>query len=167
MTDRQVDHIANLIYDAPLGEYIGRDGSATLANHAGEKRHLSAGEYLYRQGVVTNRFYIVVSGRLALLREKTAERDEQVMHELSKGDLVGELSFIDQTPHRLSVRAISDATALCFKAGDIQPLITKEPLLIYNFMRAIIKRANRIMTTMDENEMALQQYIQTGGRGRI
>jgi len=79
----------------------------------------------------------------------------------------GELSFIDQTPHDLSVRALGQAAVLCFKAGDIQPLITQHPQLVYNFMRAVVKRVHSVVTTLAEHEMALQHYIQTGGRGRI
>lgn len=167
MNERKVEHIANLIYEAPLGEYIGRDGASVLAEHAGQEHKLQDGDFLFHQGELTNSFYIVTEGRLALVREQTAERREMVVHVLEKGDLVGELSFIDQTPHTLSVKALGNASVLCFKAGDMQTLITQQPQLTYNFMRAIIKRVHRVVATLGQHEMELQQYIQTGGRGRV
>ncbi|MEW5886061.1 MAG: cyclic nucleotide-binding domain-containing protein [Pseudomonadota bacterium] len=167
MQEREVERIASLIYEAPLGEYIGRDGAAVLAAHAGREHRLQDGEFLFHQGDLTNSFYIVTEGRLALVREKTQTRREVTVHVLEKGDLVGELSFIDQTPHHLSVRALGDAAVLCFKAGDIQPLITEQPQLVYNFMRAVVKRVHSVVATMSEHEMELQQYIATGGRGRV
>jgi CRP-like cAMP-binding protein len=167
MNERKVDHIASLIYEAPLGEYIGRSGAAVLAEHAGHEQTLQDGEFLIHHGNVSNSFYIVTEGRLALVREKTAERREIVVHLLEKGDLVGELSFIDQTPHSLSVKALGPASVLCFKAGDMQNLITQHPQLTYNFMRAIIKRVHHLVDTLGQHELELQQYIQTGGRGRL
>ena len=65
------------------------------------------------------------------------------------------------------MRALGQAAVLCFKAGDIQPLITQHPQLVYNFMRAVVKRVHSVVTTLAEHEMELQQYIQTGGRGRM
>ncbi|BAO80992.1 cAMP-binding protein - catabolite gene activator and regulatory subunit of cAMP-dependent protein kinase [Serpentinimonas raichei] len=167
MQEREVERIANLIYQAPLGEYIGRDGAAIMAAHAGSELRVKDQEFLFHQGDMTNSFYIVTEGRLGLVREKTETRREITVHVLEKGDLVGELSFIDQTPHDLSVRALGNAAVLCFKAGDIQPLITQHPQLVYNFMRAVVKRVHAVVTTLAEHEMELQQYIQTGGRGRM
>ncbi len=34
-------------------------------------------------------------------------------------------------------------------------------------MRAVVKRVHSVVTTLAEHEMELQQYIQTGGRGRM
>ena len=167
MQEREVERIANLIYQAPLGEYIGRDGAAILAAHAGREHRLQDQDFLFHQGDLTNSFYIVTEGRLGLVREKTETRRVITVHVLEKGDLVGELSFIDQTPHDLSVRALGNAAVLCFKAGDIQPLITQHPQLVYNFMRAVVKRVHAVVTTLGQHEMELQQYIQTGGRGRV
>ncbi|MDO8276448.1 MAG: cyclic nucleotide-binding domain-containing protein [Serpentinimonas sp.] len=167
MQEREVERIANLIYQAPLGEYIGRDGAAIMAAHAGSELRVKDQEFLFHQGDMTNSFYIVTEGRLALVREKTEKRREITVHVLEKGDLVGELSYIDQSPHDLSVRALGQAAVLCFKAGDIQPLITQHPQLVYNFMRAVVKRVHSVVTTLAEHEMELQQYIQTGGRGRM
>ncbi|AAP85846.1 Cyclic nucleotide-binding domain-containing protein (plasmid) [Cupriavidus necator H16] len=166
MKEQEIDRIATMIYEAPLGEYIGRDGAAILAEHAAEARLLKGDEFLYRRGDVTSSFYIVTDGRLALVREKTNERTAPIVHVLEKGDLVGELGFIDQTPHSLSVRALGDAAVLSFSAESIKPLITEHPELIFNFMRAVIKRVHHVVVTVGEHERELQEYISTGGRGR-
>jgi hypothetical protein len=49
----------------------------------------------------------------------------------------------------------------------MQNLITQHPQLTYNFMRAIIKRVHHLVDTLGQHELELQQYIQTGGRGRL
>jgi CRP/FNR family transcriptional regulator, cyclic AMP receptor protein len=166
MKEQDVDRIAAAIYEAPLGEYIGRDGAGILAAHAANERRLKDNEFLYRKGETTGSFYIVTEGRLAIVREKTTEPKEIILHILEKGDLVGELSFIDETPHALSVSALGDAAVLIFNADDIKPLITEEPELIYNFMRAVIKRVHQLVNTVRDHEMEMLQYIMTGGSGR-
>jgi CRP/FNR family cyclic AMP-dependent transcriptional regulator len=166
MKEQEIDRIAALIYEAPLGGYIGRDGAGILAAHAAAERLLKDKEFLFRKGETTSSFYIVTEGRLALVREKSSARTELIIHVLEKGDLTGELSFIDQTPHALSVYALGDAAVLCFNADDIKPLITEHPELIYNFMRAVIKRVHQVVNTVGEHEMEMLQYILTGGRGR-
>jgi CRP/FNR family transcriptional regulator, cyclic AMP receptor protein len=166
MKEQEINRIAAVIYNAPLGEYIGRDGAGILATHSGDERRLKDKEFLFRKGETTSSFYIVTEGRLALVREKINEDKEIILHVLEKGDLVGELSFIDQTPHAMSVCSLGDAAVLCFRADDIKPLITEHPELIYNFMRAVIKRVHELVDTLGEHEMEMRQYILSGGRGR-
>lgn len=167
MKEQDIDRIASMIYEAPLGKYIGRDGAAILAARAANERGLDDGEFLFRHGETTGSFYIVTSGRLARVIEATHECEESIVHVLEKGDLVGELSFIDQTPHALSVRALGHATVLCFSAEAVRPLITEQPELVFNFMRAVIKRIHHVATVVGQQERELQQYIATGGKGRM
>jgi CRP-like cAMP-binding protein len=166
MKAQEIDRIATMIYEAPLGEYIGRDGAGILAEHAATERRLRDSEFLYQKGENARSFYIVTEGRLALVRERSNVGKEIIVHVLEKGDLVGELSFIDQTPHTLSVRALGEASVLCFDADDINPLITEHPMLIFNFMRAVIKRVHHVVATVGEHEMELRQLISTAGRQR-
>lgn len=164
MKAQEIDRITTMIYEAPLGEYIGRDGAAILAERAATERRLKDDEFLYRKGEDSSGFYIVTEGRLAFVRERSNVGKEIIVHVLEKGDLVGELSFIDETPHTLSVRALGEASVLCFEADGIRPLITEQPMLIFNFMRAVIKRVHQVAATVGEHEMELRQYISTAGK---
>lgn len=104
---------------------------------------------------------------MARIKERKSGKKPRVLHMLHKGDLVGELSFIDQTHHALSVTALGDATVLQFKAEDINPLITEHPKLVFDFMRAIVKRVHHTMAEVSKQQMALTEYIGTGGKGRV
>ncbi len=163
---QDTDRIAAAIYEAPLGHYIGRAGAEILASRVCSVRQLRDKEFLYHKDEVCGSFYLVLDGRLALMREKEVNRPERIMHVAEKGDLVGELSFIDQTPHHISVCALGDASVLCFDAEGWESLITEHPVLIYNFMRAIIKRVHGIVSAVGTQQAELEQYISTGGSGR-
>lgn len=159
--------IKDLIMEAPIGKYIGEKGAEILAERAGAEGKVSDNEFLFHEGETDNSFYMIASGHLALVKErKNKSKKPRTLHVLDKGDLVGELSFIDDTPHTISVMALGDAKVICFKAGDIRPLILDEPKLMFDFMRAIIKRVHNTVAAIGKQQMALSDYISTGGKGR-
>jgi CRP-like cAMP-binding protein len=166
MKKPDIKQTTQLIMEAPIGQYIGKDGAQILAECACCQVSLKDSEFLFHQGDLENSFYIVTEGRLSLVKERKKGKEPQVLHVLEKGDLVGELSFIDDTPHIESCMAIGDASVLRFKADDFRPLITEHPRLMFDFMRAIIKRAHHTVSSIEKQQMALSDYISTGGKGR-
>jgi len=165
MKKPDIKQAKKLILDAPIGQYIGKDGAQILAERVRCVYTLKDSEFLFHQGDVDKCFHIVCEGRLALVKEKK-NKSTQVLHVLEKGDLVGELSFIDETPHIVSVMALGNASLLRFKEEDIRPLITEHPKLMFNFMRAIIKRVHHSVANISKQQMALSDYISSGGKGR-
>ena len=162
-----IQEIAALICNAPIGQYIGEEGATILAQHAAQKIDLQDDEVLCEKGVSTNCFYIVTKGRLAIT-SVARERDRTtVLHILEKGDLVGELSFIDGSGHADTVRSLGTSCVISFNQDDIFPLIKDHPELIFNFMRAVIKRVHSTLTAINRQQNELLAYIQTGGKGRL
>lgn len=156
-----------LIQQAPIGDYIGAEGARILAERASSEIRLKAGDYLLREGEPTTSFYLVASGKLLRIREsERSDRKPQILHVLEEGDLVGELSFIDGTPPTLSVMALGEATVLQFKAEDFRPLISEHPQLMFDFMRAVVKRVHHTLTDIAKQQTALADYISSGGKGR-
>ena len=162
-----IDEIAALIYNAPIGKYIGESGAKILAQRAAQKLDLEDDEVLCEKGVSTNSFYIVTKGRFAITTEARDKQTPAIVHVLEKGDLVGELSFIDGSAHAETVRSLGSSGVVSFNKSDIDPLIQENPDLIFNFMRAVIKRVHGTLTAINRQQSELQAYIQTGGRGRL
>ncbi len=167
MKKPDIKQTKKLILEAPIGQYIGKEGAQILAERSCCKVNLKDSEFLFHQGDLEISFYIVTEGRLALVKEKKKDKPPQILHILEKGDLVGELSFIDDTPHIASVMALGDASLLRFKAEDIRPLITEQPEFMFNFMRAVIRRVHHTVATISKQQIALSDYISTGGKGRL
>ncbi|KXF80598.1 Crp/Fnr family transcriptional regulator [Enterovibrio coralii] len=161
------ENVARLILEAPIGQYIGESGASILAQQAATEISLNDGEFLYRTGDVANSFYIVTSGRLAFCRENKSSGKINLLHTLHQGDLIGELSFIDGEPRSISVQALGAATVLCFHREDIDPLITSHPKLVFDFMRAVVKRVHHTVTAIGQQQAELADYIATGGKGRF
>jgi CRP/FNR family cyclic AMP-dependent transcriptional regulator len=159
--------IATLICNAPIGQYIGEEGATILAQHAAQKIDLQDDEVLCEKGVSTNCFYIVTKGRFAITSVARDRDRTTVLHILEKGDLVGELSFIDGSGHADTVRSLGTSSVISFNKDDIFPLIKDHPELVFNFMRAVIKRVHSTLTAINRQQNELLSYIQTGGKGRL
>lgn len=164
---KNTEEITQLIYNAPIGQYIGEHGAKILAEKAAQKLVLEDDEVLCEKGVSTNSFYIITKGRLAITSEPKDKQAPAILHVLEKGDLVGELSFIDGSGHADTVRSLGNSCVISFNKADIDPLIKENPELIYNFMRAVIKRVHSTLTAINRQQNELFTYIQTGGRGRL
>jgi NTE family protein len=76
---------------------------AELRDHA-EQIELEAGSYLFRAGEVSDSLYVVRNGRLQVLR------NDVVITELGRGEVVGELGLVIDAPRSASVRAVRDST---------------------------------------------------------
>jgi CRP-like cAMP-binding protein len=166
MTEQDNDRIATTIYEAPIGTYIGREGAEVMAKLAGDERALKDREALFHKGEHASTFYIVTAGRLAFIREAGPNHPEMVLHVLEKGDLVGELSFIDGTEYTVTCAALGDATVLTFKVTDLTPLIEENPRVLYDFMRAVIHRVHQSRASISAQQQMLTDYISTGGKTR-
>lgn len=166
MKELDIEQVKKHILEAPIGQYIGEDGAKILAERACCEISLKDSEFIFHEGDIETSFYIVTKGRFALVKEKKKDTSPNILHVLEEGDLVGELSFIDDTPHATSCMALGDASVLRFKAEDMRPLITEHPMLMFNFMRAVIKRVHHTVSAIGKQQMALSDYIATGGKGR-
>ncbi len=70
-----------------------------------------AGETVFMEGAVARDMYLVMSGRLKVLRGQTLEQS-YVVQELVRGDVFGEMGIIDGGPRSASVVADSDSQLL-------------------------------------------------------
>lgn len=68
---------------------------------------VNAGQVLWRPGDVSDSFYIVINGRLRVLRD-LEDGSVAIVGEYGQGDSVGELDVITSSPRRNTVHAIRD-----------------------------------------------------------
>ncbi len=129
----------------------------TLAG-AMELRQLSSGEVLVREGEADEHFYLIVSGLLGVV--KAAGTAEQVtLNTLSAGDFAGELSWLDGAKRYASLVAMADTEVLGLERVKLEGLLTRDPLLVYRVMRAIIRAVHQIQYRLSMQQAELQNYI--------
>lgn len=119
---------------------------------------LKDGEVLLREGQSDSNLYVVVSGAIAAALPDE-EGKMRTLHELTHGDLVGELSFMDNTPRTHSLIARGATRVFSLNREKFETLIPLQPMLVYKVMRAIMRVAHAVQRRMSLNLVELQNYI--------
>ncbi len=130
---------------------------ATLSNHVA-LRDLRSGEVLVAEGTSDNHLYVIVSGSLALVRG-AGSAEPVTLFTLASGDLVGELSFIDATPHYASLVANGPTRVFGLEREKLEALLPAHPEIVYRVMRAIIRTVHEIQRRLSMQSVELTNYI--------
>lgn len=144
-----------------LGSVLGKDltgDECAMFKDLGEIRDLEDGEVLIEEGKVDNRLHLVIDGNVAVTRKTTGE-DWVVLHILRKGELAGELGFIDGQEHSATLRAIGPARVFSLERNRFESLLESNPLLVYRVMRAIIRGVHNTLRRMNVQQMEMTNYI--------
>lgn len=130
---------------------------ATLADLA-FARELKAGEVLVNEGTADNHLYVLVSGALGVIRGAgTAEPVN--LFTLAPGDFVGELSFLDGTPHYASIVALGAVRVIGLEREKLESLLHGHPEIVYRVMRAIVRTVHQIQRRLSMQSAELTNYI--------
>ena len=129
----------------------------TLAEHVAF-RDLADGEVLVREGTSDNHLYVIVRGSLAAVKN-AGTPEAATLFTLSRGDLVGELSFLDETKHYAALVASSPSRILGLEREKLEALLTQHPQLVYRVMRAIVRTVHEIQRRISMQAVELANYI--------
>jgi len=148
-------------YDALKGSKLGHELSDqeldTLAALIAF-RNLADGEVLVAEGTSDNHLYVLLEGALGVVR--SAGKPEAVtLFTLTAGDLIGELSFIDATPHYASVVAIGPARVFGLEREKLESLLDSHPQVVYRVMRSIVRTTHQIQRRLSMQSAELTNYI--------
>lgn len=154
--------LCTVVGDSPLGEDISVDDCKVLAQIV-QLRQLEDGQGLFEEGAIDHTVYLVTDGRLAVT--KGGGEQSTTLHVLEKGDLAGELSFVDGTPHSATLKALGPAAVMALERGAFEALITTHPYLVYHVMRTIVRKVHSTLRRMNMQYIEMANYI-TKSHGR-
>jgi CRP-like cAMP-binding protein len=113
---------------------------------------LAKGEYLMRRGEPGGDVYVLRSGKLEIV--DTRSTPEVIFSTLGQGAVVGEMSFVDDSPRSADVRAGSDAEVLRWTREDLRAYLGQRPALAAEFYRQVAKLASQRMRNLAEGAMS-------------
>lgn len=145
-----------LVRNSVLAVELTGDQCAVLARLM-SVRDLADGEILVEQGASDNHLYAVVSGALAVARESAGQWVN--LHVLTKGDLAGELGFMDGRPHHAALRATGPTCVLSLKREKLESLLESNPVIVYRVMRAIFRVVHVILNRLAMQTSELTNYL--------
>lgn len=128
--------------------------------------HVGAGQVLFREGDVGDSLYVVISGRLRALQEKTAARE--IVGEYSQGESVGEVEVITKGARTGTVHAIRDTELARLPTTLFNALALWHPPITIQISRILARRMQSEMEMRETAQrMALPPHIAaTIGRGQ-
>jgi CRP/FNR family transcriptional regulator, cyclic AMP receptor protein len=126
-----------------LGELTDADLDWLL--YVGRKEKLVAGTTLLQEGFPIDTLYIVLTGSLSV----TIDALGKEIARLDSGEIVGEISFLDNRPPIATVRAVSDALVFSIPRAQLLRKLEDDPGFAANFYRAIaLFMADRMRNTV-------------------
>jgi CRP-like cAMP-binding protein len=147
-----------LVRDSALAAELTAEQSAVLAELI-TVRDLAEGEILVDEGESDDHVHVVVSGALAVAKQMEAGQRWINLNVLTKGDLAGELAFMDGKPHYAALRATVPTRVFSLKREKLESLLDREPLIVYRVMRAIFRVVHGILHRMALQASELTNYI--------
>ncbi len=148
---------ANLIASSSLGAELS-DVDVELLGSLMEERLLADDEFLFEDGMTDNSLHVILTGKVEVVK-RTGDDNFASLAVLREGELAGELSFIDGTPHTVGLRALSETRVLSLSREAFEGIIDSNPQLVYKVMRAVARSAHRIVHRMNTEFVELSNYI--------
>jgi CRP/FNR family cyclic AMP-dependent transcriptional regulator len=102
-------------------------------------RRFRAGATLMHEGQRGEEVLLLLEGRVKVICT-TAEGKEIVLQFCGPGDLIGELSVVDDRPRSSTVEAFEPVEALALSGGDFRAFLASRPEAVTALLRAISRR---------------------------
>jgi CRP/FNR family cyclic AMP-dependent transcriptional regulator len=111
--------------------------NADYFNQFSEFESFEAGEIIIEEGQSDDTIYVIRSGEVQVVH------DGEVLATLGAGELVGEMSLIDNLPRSATVIALSDTVVVPVSNDHFYALLQKTPVFGATVMHIISKRLRR------------------------
>ncbi|RJL22008.1 Crp/Fnr family transcriptional regulator [Bailinhaonella thermotolerans] len=131
---------------APLFAALDRESAAALRAGVSEM-NLPKGRTLFREGDSGDRLYVVLEGKIKLVRTSVDGR-ENLLSVLGPGEMFGELSLFDPRPRTATAVALTDVRLAGLGHDDLRPWLTGRPEVALHLLRALAQRLRRTNDVM-------------------
>lgn len=118
--------------DHPLFRYF-EPGERKAVEELGSLVMISKGGYLIRESQKDTALFTVERGRLEVL----VPGEDRLVATVGPGDVLGEVSFIDDSPRSVSVRAGEDTEVRSWDRAPLLDHLGKDPQLMAKFFLAL------------------------------
>ncbi len=115
---------ADFLAQAPIFAGLSQDAREKIAERS-RGHHLTAGEWLFREGDEGDALFVIRAGRLEVVAEKGG--DASVIRVLGRGAALGELALLTESPRSASVRAARDTDVIVIDRAQFERLLREEP----------------------------------------
>ena len=129
-----MNKIFSMESDHPLFRYL-TEAERDRVESIGEVKRIAEGAFLIRAGEIDSTLFAVEDGHLDIIGVEEGER--KVIATVGPGDVLGEVSFIDDSPRSLSVQAGEEAVVRAWDKRTLSEALAFEPQLLAKFAVAM------------------------------
>ena len=126
------ESVADFLARAPLFSDLDSELHRQIATKS-HPHHLATGKWLFRQHEPADAMYVVRAGRLEVVDEAAGA----VIRELGRGDTLGELALLTDSPRSASVRAARASDLIAIGRTDFRELLHAWPALSLALSRSL------------------------------
>lgn len=105
---------------------------------------LETNEYLVREGEESQDMYYLQSGTLAVVKRK-GDKTQQI-GTIYSGEIVGEMSFLDEEPRSASVKAVTDCTLTVIPRAKFDASMKQLPKWYQALVHTLLDRLRKANT---------------------
>ncbi len=137
---------------------LGADDLARIAGQL-EPRELAADAELFAEGSAPDALYVVADGELAITKH-VGDAGETLINVCGPGEVLGEMSLLEQLPRSATARATRPSRVLRLGADQFDALVRSSPAMTLAILRVVTAR-------LRNTEAVLRQFDKLTALGRI
>jgi signal transduction histidine kinase/predicted CoA-binding protein len=120
-----------------------------------------AGKVLFEEGDAGDRAYVIVAGELEILKQ--SEGREVLLAVRRSGEVIGEMSLIEDAPRMASVRARVQTKLLAIERGDLDRLLDESTTAARAMLHNVLARWRSTSARVRQSERMAQLGTLTAG----
>jgi CRP/FNR family cyclic AMP-dependent transcriptional regulator len=107
------------------------------------ERTYSAGSILMKQGDTGVGLYVITNGTVHITKETDPDKPELDLGTVGQGNVLGEMSLLDDLPRSANVIAVSDVTALLLPAWEFRTTLRNHPDIALRLLSTLSRRLRK------------------------
>jgi len=144
----------------PLFAGLSDEDFERLCEMAGERK-LAKGEILFEEGAPGSEAFVIESGQVDILKASAGR--EVLLTVRGPGDLIGEVSLLEEAPRMASVRARSDAILIVIDKSSFNELLRSSHTALDAMFRTSLARLRETQSALQQSEKLAQLGTLTAG----
>lgn len=113
-----------------------------VLSKACQERHYKAGTKIISQGDSGVGLYVIKSGKVRIVQTNSAGEEEE-LGTVDAGNVLGEMSLLDDLPRSASVIAIDDVTALLLPIWEFRTILQSHPDIAVKLLAVLSRRLRK------------------------
>ncbi|MCK9420376.1 MAG: mechanosensitive ion channel family protein [Nitrospirae bacterium] len=136
--ERRADELMNMMKNVEIFSFLSKVELRDLVAHVSVKTY-AAGEVPVRQGEPGSSFYIIKSGKVDVVVEKSS-RERAVVATLGPGNFFGEMSLLTGALRTASIRVKDDAEFIVIDKESFRTTLINNPSIAENLSQILSER---------------------------